>query len=88
MTLVRIAPTAAVRWSKQVAQPEPLGVCQSIEKARRHRTDVDRRLLAKSTEYRVLRRLAPRETFTRSNGQSTKTGVLIDVEIEPFVHRA
>lgn len=36
--------------------------------------------LAKSADYRVLRRLAPRRTFTPSIGQSTKTGVLLDVE--------
>ncbi len=36
--------------------------------------------LAKSADYRVLRRLVRRETFVPSNGQSTKTGILIDVE--------
>ena len=36
--------------------------------------------LAKSADYRVLRRLVPRRTFTPSIGQSTKTGVLLDVE--------
>jgi DNA polymerase-3 subunit epsilon len=36
--------------------------------------------LAKSADYRVLRRLVPRKTFTPSIGQSTKTGVLLDVE--------
>ncbi|UPJ53389.1 3'-5' exonuclease [Bradyrhizobium sp. 200] len=36
--------------------------------------------LAKSAEYRVLRRLVPRTTFTPSSGQSTKTGILLDVE--------
>ena len=36
--------------------------------------------LAKSTDYRVLRRLVPRKTFTASIGQSTKTGILLDVE--------
>jgi len=36
--------------------------------------------LAKSTDYRVLRRLVPRETFNPSVGLSTKTGVLLDVE--------
>jgi DNA polymerase-3 subunit epsilon len=36
--------------------------------------------LAKSTDYRVLRRLVPRVTFTPSVGQSTKTGILLDVE--------
>jgi DNA polymerase III subunit epsilon len=36
--------------------------------------------LANSADYRVLRRLVPRKTFTPSIGQSTKTGVLLDVE--------
>ncbi|OKO69019.1 3'-5' exonuclease [Bradyrhizobium sp. AS23.2] len=36
--------------------------------------------LAKSTDYRVLRRLARRETFAPSNGQATKTGIVLDVE--------
>ena len=36
--------------------------------------------LAKSTDYRVLRRLVPRNTFTSSFGQSTKTAILLDVE--------
>jgi DNA polymerase-3 subunit epsilon len=36
--------------------------------------------LAKSTDYRVLRRLVPRTTFSSSIGQSTKTGILLDVE--------
>jgi DNA polymerase-3 subunit epsilon len=36
--------------------------------------------LARSTEYRVLRRLTRRETFAPTNGESTKTGILIDVE--------
>ncbi len=36
--------------------------------------------LAKSTDYRVLRRLVPRETFNSSVGLSTKTGILLDVE--------
>jgi DNA polymerase III subunit epsilon len=34
--------------------------------------------LAKSEDYRILRRLIPRKTFTHS--QSTKTGILVDVE--------
>ena len=53
--------------------------------------------LAKSADYRVLRRLVPRETFNPSIGQSTKTGILLDVEttgldqqkdqiIEPLKH--
>ena len=36
--------------------------------------------LAKSADYRVLRRLVRRESFTLSNGEATKAGVLIDVE--------
>ncbi|WGS20158.1 MULTISPECIES: 3'-5' exonuclease [unclassified Bradyrhizobium] len=36
--------------------------------------------LAKSTDYRVLRRLVPRTMFSSSIGQSTKTGILIDTE--------
>jgi DNA polymerase III subunit epsilon len=36
--------------------------------------------LAKSANYRVLRRLVPRTTFSPSMGQRTKTGILLDVE--------
>ncbi|MEH2524182.1 MULTISPECIES: 3'-5' exonuclease [unclassified Bradyrhizobium] len=36
--------------------------------------------LAKSADYRVLRRLVPRTAFTPSDGQSTKTAILLDVE--------
>jgi DNA polymerase III subunit epsilon len=36
--------------------------------------------LAKSADYRVLRRLVPREIFTSSIGQNAKTGILLDVE--------
>jgi DNA polymerase-3 subunit epsilon len=36
--------------------------------------------LAKSADYRVLRRVVPRKTFAPSIGQSTKTGILLDVE--------
>jgi len=36
--------------------------------------------LANSGDYRVLRRLAPRNAFVPSLGQSTKTAILIDVE--------
>jgi DNA polymerase-3 subunit epsilon len=36
--------------------------------------------LAKSADYRVLRRLLPRTTFASSSGQTTKTGVLLDIE--------
>ena len=37
-------------------------------------------ILEKSTEYRVLRRLAPRTDFSPDNGQPTKIGILLDVE--------
>lgn len=36
--------------------------------------------LAKSPDYRVLRRLVRREIFTPSDGQTTKTGIILDVE--------
>jgi DNA polymerase III subunit epsilon len=36
--------------------------------------------LAKSADYRVLRRLVRREAFAPPVGQSTKTGILLDVE--------
>ena len=36
--------------------------------------------LARSKDYRVLRRLVPRETAARSIGQGTKTGILLDLE--------
>jgi DNA polymerase-3 subunit epsilon len=36
--------------------------------------------LAISTDYRVLRRLVPRETFNPPIGLITKTGILLDVE--------
>jgi DNA polymerase-3 subunit epsilon len=36
--------------------------------------------LTESADYRVLRRLVPRETFNPSIAQSTKTGILLDVE--------
>jgi DNA polymerase-3 subunit epsilon len=36
--------------------------------------------LAKSPDYRVLRRLTPRTEFAASEGQPTKTGILLDVE--------
>jgi DNA polymerase III subunit epsilon len=36
--------------------------------------------LAKSADYRVLRRLVPREALGPSVDQSTKTGILLDVE--------
>lgn len=37
-------------------------------------------ILAQSPDYRVLRRLIPREEFAACEGQVTKTGILIDVE--------
>ncbi|MDB5607088.1 MAG: polymerase subunit epsilon [Bradyrhizobium sp.] len=36
--------------------------------------------LAKSPDYRVLRRLTPRTEFASCQGQATKTGILLDVE--------
>ena len=36
--------------------------------------------LAKSADYRVLRRLLPRTTFVSSGNQNTKTAILLDVE--------
>nr|WP_244431005.1 3'-5' exonuclease [Bradyrhizobium liaoningense] len=36
--------------------------------------------LAKSADYRVLRRLIPRTAFVPAGGQTTKTGILLDVE--------
>ena len=36
--------------------------------------------LSRSTDYRVLRRLVPRTTFTPSVGESMKTGILLDTE--------
>jgi DNA polymerase-3 subunit epsilon len=36
--------------------------------------------LARSDDYRVLRRLVPRKTFAPAIGQGTKVGILIDVE--------
>jgi DNA polymerase-3 subunit epsilon len=36
--------------------------------------------LSRSTDYRVLRRLVPRTTFTPCLGESTKTGILLDTE--------
>ncbi|MBR0868085.1 3'-5' exonuclease [Bradyrhizobium sp. YCK136] len=37
-------------------------------------------MLSKSPDYRVLRRLVPRTEFASSDGQATKTGILLDVE--------
>jgi DNA polymerase III epsilon subunit-like protein len=36
--------------------------------------------LGKSPDYRVLRRLVPRTEFASSEGQMTKTGIMLDVE--------
>jgi DNA polymerase III subunit epsilon len=36
--------------------------------------------LGKSPDYRVLRRLVPRTEFASSEGQATKTGIMLDVE--------
>jgi DNA polymerase III epsilon subunit-like protein len=36
--------------------------------------------LAKSPDYRVLRRLTPRSEFASCEGQATKVGILLDVE--------
>lgn len=36
--------------------------------------------LARSTDYRVLRRLVPRTEFAPANGQPTRSGILLDVE--------
>ena len=36
--------------------------------------------LGKSPDYRVLRRLVPRTEFASSEGQVTKTGIMLDVE--------
>ena len=36
--------------------------------------------LGKSPDYRVLRRLVPRTDFAPSDGQATKTGIMLDVE--------
>jgi len=36
--------------------------------------------LAKSQDYRVLRRLIPRTEFASCEGQTTKTGIMLDVE--------
>ena len=37
-------------------------------------------MLAKSSDYRVLRRLTPRTEFASCDGQATRIGILIDVE--------
>ncbi|MFH0299894.1 3'-5' exonuclease [Bradyrhizobium sp. 31Argb] len=37
-------------------------------------------ILAQSSDYRVLRKLIPRDEFAICNGQATRTGILLDVE--------
>lgn len=37
-------------------------------------------ILAQSSDYRVLRRLNPRDEFAAAEGQETKTGIILDVE--------
>jgi DNA polymerase III subunit epsilon len=37
-------------------------------------------ILAQSPDYRVLRKLIPRDEFATCNGQTTRTGILLDVE--------
>ena len=37
-------------------------------------------VLAQSSDYRVLRKLVPRDNFAESEGQETRTGILLDVE--------
>jgi DNA polymerase-3 subunit epsilon len=37
-------------------------------------------ILGRSSDYRVLRRLAPREQYATNEGQQTRTGILLDVE--------
>ena len=37
-------------------------------------------MLAKSKDFRVLRRLVPRTEFASCEGQMTKTGIMLDVE--------
>src|SRR6201981_1404821 len=37
-------------------------------------------ILAHSPDYRVLRKLIPRDEFATCNGQTTRTGILLDVE--------
>lgn len=36
--------------------------------------------LGRSADYRVLRRLVPRTEFASTNGQATKTGIMLDTE--------
>jgi DNA polymerase III subunit epsilon len=37
-------------------------------------------MLARSPDYRVLRKLVPRDEFAACEGQDTRTGILLDVE--------
>src|SRR5579862_4347732 len=37
-------------------------------------------ILAQSPNYRVLRRLVPRDEFASRNEEATRTGILVDVE--------
>jgi DNA polymerase-3 subunit epsilon len=37
-------------------------------------------MLARSSDYRVLRKLIPRDEFAACEGQATRTGILLDVE--------
>src|SRR5262245_32337850 len=37
-------------------------------------------ILAQSPDYRVLRKLIPRDEFVAGNGQPTRNGILLDVE--------
>ena len=37
-------------------------------------------MLAQSPDYRVLRKLVPRDELAPCNGQTTRTGILLDVE--------
>jgi DNA polymerase-3 subunit epsilon len=42
--------------------------------------------LGRSADFRVLRRLVPRTEFAVTNGQATKTGVLLDTETTGLDH--
>jgi DNA polymerase-3 subunit epsilon len=42
--------------------------------------------LGRSADYRVLRRLVPRTEFAVTNGQTTKTGILLDTETTGLNH--
>jgi len=68
----------------RLARPDALATYLEDRNDPMHETDLTlaamAEALAKSADYRVLRRLVPRETFAPSVGQSTKTGILLDVE--------